>query len=341
MYRNRIILFLLVFLCTVGSCNRQNFDSCYNEAYSYFLRGELTRAVSGYIKCVSFIEPKDSRIAAYTYRDLANICHLEGNNKMAYELNEKSVYYFSKTGNNFEYNDALCSSAVYKAYLGNREETITQLRYICSLTQDSIIQNIAMTYSQQLQSNQLPVLNKYQIHASAAELYTAVKILKYELYKKPFLIKIIVLVLVFLCLFLGIYATHSGLLEHLSNLRMEKERYQQRYVDDIVKFCDFLHDYPENIRKELHWGTYSQMCDVVDMKFGGLMKKLSNNNTLNETEKRLCVLVFIGLTRKQIADILPYASNSVGKLKYTVAKKLQTNGQNLQKMMRNMVLTYS
>lgn len=334
----RMILYILVLLCTFSSCNRQDVKLCYNNAYTYFVHGELTKAIPLYMQCISFFQPGDNRIAAHAYRDLATICHLEGNNKMAYELNEKSVFYYEKAGLHIEHSYALCRSAIYKAYLGNKEESITQLRHVQLLTHDSSVKNMAKTYSQLLQSNQLPIMSHPQTQASATELYTAVEMLRYELYRKPFLIKIILSVVIFLILLFGVYATHSGLLEHLISLRKEKEDYHQLFAGDVLKYCDFLHNHPEELKKELFWGDYEKMCAVANIKLGGLMDKLSQYKTLNETEKRLCVLVLIDLQRKQIAEILPYAQNSVGKLKNTVAKKLQTDGKSMKNMLQNMVL---
>ena len=81
------------------------------------------------------------------------------------------------------------------------------------------------------------------------------------------------------------------------------------------------------------------MCDVVNMKMGKLIDLLAKYGTLNETEIRLCVLVFIDLPRNVIAEILPYAPNSVGKLKNTVSKKLGTDGKNMRKTLLDIVFT--
>ena len=61
-----------------------------------------------------------------------------------------------------------------------------------------------------------------------------------------------------------------------------------------------------------------------------LASKLKQLKVLNETEMRLCILVLLGMDRTQIADILPYASNSIGKLKDHTAKLLGTTGRNLR-----------
>ena len=73
------------------------------------------------------------------------------------------------------------------------------------------------------------------------------------------------------------------------------------------------------------------LCKCIDTNFFMLAEKLKQKHILNEQEVRLCVLVLLNISRNQIADILPYAQNGVGKLKYRVAKKLHIEGKNLRK----------
>ena len=49
-----------------------------------------------------------------------------------------------------------------------------------------------------------------------------------------------------------------------------------------------------------------------------------------------CVLVLINLPFSKIAQILPYAPNSIGKLKDTTAKHLGTTGKELRKFLLNL-----
>ena len=53
---------------------------------------------------------------------------------------------------------------------------------------------------------------------------------------------------------------------------------------------------------------------------------------------RLCILVLIGLSRSQIANTMPYAQNSIGKLKDQTAKKLGTTGKNLRDFLIKMIV---
>lgn len=103
----------------------------------------------------------------------------------------------------------------------------------------------------------------------------------------------------------------------------------KRIEEEIYRTCDLLRS-NNNITKDLSWSKYENMCEIVDRNFYMFVSKLHHLKELNETETRLCILVLIGYNRPQIAQILPYASNSVGKLKDQTAKLLGTTGKNLR-----------
>ena len=338
MNKPRFILYIVIAAWILCGCSDRDIQLCYKEGYSHYIKGEVEQAVPCYVQCIKYSKSNNYRFAASAYQDIASICHLEGNHKMAYEMNERSVDYYGRAGLKQEQNISLCRSAVYKAYLGNKDEAVTQLRHIKAISQDTATQEVASEYEQFLQKGMLPVMNDSIGAVSASDLYNAVAVIKYELYKKPFAMKMMLCVLLFMVASLGIYTTHSGMLKHLFDIRKEREVYNQQYTDDINNYCGYLRTHPEELKKELHWGNYTKMCSVVNMRFGNVINKLQKCAALNETEIKLCVLVLIDFPRNQIAEILPYAPNSVGKLKNTVAKKLQTNGKNLHDLLIEMVL---
>lgn len=104
--------------------------------------------------------------------------------------------------------------------------------------------------------------------------------------------------------------------------------HREHVFDAITHTCSLLLN-DNNIKETLCWTDYNKMCSFVDQQFYMLASKLRQKYILNETEVRLCVLVLIGYSRAQIAQILPYALNSVGKLKDQTAKKLGSTGKNL------------
>ena len=113
-------------------------------------------------------------------------------------------------------------------------------------------------------------------------------------------------------------------------LMQEHTTYKKNLVAQLEQNCRVISeskDFPDN----LNWKEFEVMCKTVDANFNMLASKLSHIGTLNETEIRLCILVFFDLDRNQISDVLPYAKNGVGKLKYRAAQKLGVEGKNLRK----------
>ena len=123
---------------------------------------------------------------------------------------------------------------------------------------------------------------------------------------------------------------------HRRKMRSQLEQMKEKQTDSILQSIK-QHIDTTDINRTLHWKNYAQMKADADLYMGGIVRKLENYN-LNETEIRLCILVLIGLNRLQIADTLPYASNSVGKLKDHTAKSLGTTGKNLRNFLLKMAI---
>jgi DNA-binding CsgD family transcriptional regulator len=121
---------------------------------------------------------------------------------------------------------------------------------------------------------------------------------------------------------------HALLSQEIEDLENTYNDLQNAREKHILQLCETLRA-SSNISRDLNWKDFNKMCLFVNEHFYFLASKLQQTNTLNETEIRLCVLVLIGLSRTQIAEVLPYASNSVGKLKDHTAKLLGTTGKNL------------
>ena len=99
-------------------------------------------------------------------------------------------------------------------------------------------------------------------------------------------------------------------------------------MSDIEATCSALRN-TKDLHKEPYWKDYGQLCEMINRRFNNLAFLLQKYS-LSEREVRLCVLVLLDLNRQQIAEILPYSLNGIGKFKYRVAQKLGTNGGNLR-----------
>ena len=115
------------------------------------------------------------------------------------------------------------------------------------------------------------------------------------------------------------------------------ESQHQRREEETLHRCALLRNCPQ-IAVELKWNDFDSVSNIIDNHFYLLATKLRQKAVLNETEIRLCILVLIGLNRSQIANTMPYALNSIGKLKDQTAKKLGTSGKNLRDFLIKIVV---
>ena len=84
-----------------------------------------------------------------------------------------------------------------------------------------------------------------------------------------------------------------------------------------------------NIREELQWNNYAQFSAICNERLGGIVTKLEHRE-LTEREIRICVLVLIGLSYAQMAEVLFRAESGIGKDKYLIAKRLGVSVKDLQ-----------
>lgn len=168
------------------------------------------------------------------------------------------------------------------------------------------------------------------------KLSQAVQILELELARKPDLNWLYAIVVTALFSGIGLvvyrrvqrnkHALWSQKVEDMTNrysgLQTEKAKHLEQTCATLCASGD--------IRKSLCWKEYEAMCKTVDSHFFLFTSKLKQMQVLNEQEIRLCVLVLLHISRNQMADILPYAPNGIGKFKYRVAQKLGTEGKNLR-----------
>ena len=89
-----------------------------------------------------------------------------------------------------------------------------------------------------------------------------------------------------------------------------------------------LHE-AESIRQELSWNEYGAFSRRTDEVFNGLASRLQAAG-LTEQDVRMCVLVLLGVSHKETAELLNCSPKSVGKLKDLTAHKLGVSGGQLR-----------
>ena len=224
---------------------------------------------------------------------------------------------------------------------------------------------ILINYDTTLQNDELVILSSTRSDIETSTLTPlqghwtlATRILIDDLTRKPDLKWLYAIIITLLIVSAGILLDvcrkrqkHALLAQQLEDLKHAtstvKEKHEElfelyegnrnRIRENINRKCELLLK-SGNISSELAWSNYENMCRKVDERFYMLATKLQQKHVLNETEIRMCVLVLIGLHRKEIADALPYAQSGIGKLKDHTAKLLGTTGKNLHDFLLNMAV---
>lgn len=130
---------------------------------------------------------------------------------------------------------------------------------------------------------------------------------------------------------------HALLSQKIEHMEDSFKDLQSNKAGQVEQTCAILRA-STTLQSDLSWKDFEKMCQFANEHFYLLANKLKKKGVLNETEMRLCVLVLIGLSRSDIANTLPYALNSVGKLKDHTAKLLGTTGKNLHDFLLQMAI---
>lgn len=119
-------------------------------------------------------------------------------------------------------------------------------------------------------------------------------------------------------------------------LRTEKAKFEQTRIQELNANKQLLLE-SEDIRQELVWNDYEALRREINKRFFSLATKLQSFD-LNEQDIRMCILVLIGLSHKEIADMLNCSPKSIGKLKDVTARKLGVSGGQLQTKLEKITL---
>ena len=172
------------------------------------------------------------------------------------------------------------------------------------------------------------------IKARHGELVKAVEILKQDLapQEKPKPWKIILLVV----LGVGLLAWAAFVAKKQRHLQSEKSDFEQARLFELEQNIRHLQE-SKNLRQELAWTDFQSFCTQTDRIFNAFTGKLTAQG-LNEQDVRICVLVLIGLSHKEIAEMLNCSPKSIGKLKDLTARKLGLSGGQLQEKLQKIIL---
>ena len=127
---------------------------------------------------------------------------------------------------------------------------------------------------------------------------------------------------------------HAQLEQTISDLSQLQEARQNQILQDVEAVCELLHN-SSDIRTELCWNNYMQMCTIVNRRLYSIAERLQSFS-LSEKEVRLCILVLLHSSTKQMVDMIPYSQSGLGKFKNTTARKLGTTTANLRPFLLNL-----
>lgn len=111
-------------------------------------------------------------------------------------------------------------------------------------------------------------------------------------------------------------------------LLYDRQEHEQALQEDFKQNLNILRE-ADDLRLELQWNDYPAFLHRTNKLFRGLATTLEQQG-LNEQDVRMCVLVLIGLSHKEIAAMMPCSIKSIGKLKDLTARKLGVPGGRLR-----------
>lgn len=223
-------------------------------------------------------------------------------------------------------------------FLSDKLYETTNAWYI--LTQDDEtkdIDGVRMASAQRADSQKLIENYKYKLSQT-------VQLLEQDLKRKPNLqwlyAMLVTVVIIGICIWIYVFRKRKKkelLAQKIEHLEVAYSDMQADKTIQIEQTCALLRT-STSLQNDLFWKDFEKMCVFVNEHFNLLANKLKQTGKLNDTEIRLCILVLIGLSRSKIANTLPYALNSVGKLKDHTAKSLGTTGKNLHDFLLQMAI---
>ena len=116
-------------------------------------------------------------------------------------------------------------------------------------------------------------------------------------------------------------------------LHFEKSTFESTRRNELAQNIQIVRN-ATDIRQELVWKDFPALCRQIDKRFHGLASNLLAQE-LNEQDIRICVLVLLGMSHKEIAEMLNCSPKSIGKLKDLTARKLGISGGKLQDKLQN------
>ena len=122
--------------------------------------------------------------------------------------------------------------------------------------------------------------------------------------------------------------TRDSLSAQTRQIENEQKLRQEKMLAEIELFCNSITE--ENMKKELCWIDFTQMCTIVNQRMFGLVDKLKARGITSMTEIRICVLLALDrFNAKQMANVVPCTYDSFKTTKSLIVKKLNVSRENI------------
>ena len=118
--------------------------------------------------------------------------------------------------------------------------------------------------------------------------------------------------------------------------RMQETQHKQ-IIEEVENKCTALR-YAQDLKSQLHWRQYDEMCQIIDTQFFLLVSKLKQIPAIKENDVRICVLVLLNLSQRDIARLMYVEESSVGKLKERTGNKLHTSRKNMRQELLKIII---
>lgn len=327
-----------------------------STAYFYALNDMAYELASAGLKdsCLALLYAIEKRNIDDTY--LKTYCSLSHAEVYLRTSQYDSTIYYARESQ--KYQPTLPASILQLAqaysFLGFKDSAVYYAKYVLSLSNVLFNKNSAMyilTHNddskdreevRKISADRSDVQKLIEIQQG--KLSQAVQLLEQDWNSEPdfrWLISIVgtlIVVSCIICIYVYRKRKRQALLsQQIEQLKSEYTDLQINKEKQLAQTCAILRA-SKKLQEDLCWKDFEQMCVVVNKHFYMLANKLRQKDVLNETEIRLCILVLLGLSRIEIASMLPYALSGVGKLKDHTAKLLGTTGRNLHDFLLNMAV---
>jgi len=131
--------------------------------------------------------------------------------------------------------------------------------------------------------------------------------------------------------------TRDSLSEQTRQIENEQKLRHEKMLAEIELFCNSITE--ENMKKELCWIDFTQMCTIVNQRMFGLVDKLKARGITSMTEIRICVLLALGrFNAKQMANVIPCTYDSFKTTKSLIVKKLNVSRENIHSYLINLAV---